>query len=88
MPRSHAWQHQRQPNFATIGNARSEPVTPRRTGYELRDAAGKVIQSSESLKTLQRFLGEKRDCVVYRCRDQQAVAWSPRSEVVEAEAAE
>lgn len=80
--KSHAWQHQRQPNFATIGN--HHPAPTRRTGYELRDAAGQVLASCDVAGPLLRHLDQKRGCVVVRIKSGEVVAESPKAVADEA----
>jgi hypothetical protein len=69
----------RQPNFATIGPP-SQEHRIRRAGYELRDAAGSVLQACDQLEPLCRYLEEKRDVVVVRVKDGVTVASSPVTE--------
>ncbi len=48
-------------------------VGGRKSGYELRNAAGAVLQASDTMGVLLRYIEEKRDVVVVRCRDQKVV---------------
>lgn len=80
--KSLAWQTRKQPHFASMGQA-GKPKTPRRVGFELRDATGAVLASCEDLDPLCRWLGEKRDCVVVRVRDGAVIDRSPVSEAKE-----
>jgi hypothetical protein len=70
---------QRELAHAVFGH-RSTPernLTGRKTGYELRNAAGAVLQASETLSALTRYFEEKRDCVIVDCA-RQAVVWPPQ----------
>lgn len=71
----------RHPNFATIGSlspgVRTSPV--RRSGYELRDAAGTVLATSDTAGPLLRNLADKRGCCVVRVKDGRVVAESPKA---------
>jgi hypothetical protein len=68
--KSQSWQTRRQPNFATNGPRHPDAGSlPRRTGYELRNAAGAVLSSCDKVEPLMRNIGEKRDCVIVRCKD-------------------
>ncbi len=51
-------------------------LTGRKTGYELRNAAGAVLQASDTLSALTRYFEEKRDCVIVDCA-RGAVVWPP-----------
>jgi hypothetical protein len=52
-------------------------TTGRKTGYELRNAAGAVLQASETLSALTRYFEDKVDCVIVDCA-RQAVVWPPQ----------
>lgn len=75
----------RRPNFATIGllspGVRTSPA--RRSGYELRDAAGTVLATSDTAGPLLRNLADKRGCCVVRVRDGEVVARSPEVTVAD-----
>jgi hypothetical protein len=51
-------------------------LTGRKTGYELRNAAGAVLQASETLSALTRYFEDKVECVIVDCA-KQAVIWPP-----------
>jgi hypothetical protein len=70
---------QRELAHAVFGH-RSTPernLTGRKTGYELRNAAGAVLQASDRLSVLTRWFEDKVDCVIVDCARNGAVVWPP-----------
>ncbi len=45
----------------------------RQSGYELRNAAGAVLQAHNDLGALRRYFEDKTGCVIVRCSDQKIV---------------
>ncbi len=52
-------------------------ITGRKTGYELRNAAGAVLQASDTLSALTRFFEDKVDCIIVDCA-RGTVVWPPQ----------
>jgi hypothetical protein len=58
-------------------------LTGRKTGYELRNADGVVLQASETLGVLTKYFEDKIGCVIVDCT-KQAIVWPPERVNVDA----
>lgn len=58
-------------------------VSGRKTGFELRNAAGTVLQASDTLSVLTKYFEDKIDCTIVDC-SRGAIVWPPERVNVDA----
>ena len=58
-------------------------LSGRKTGYELRNSDGVVLQVSDTLSTLTKYFEDKNGCVIVDCA-KQAIIWPPERVNVDA----
>lgn len=68
----------REMNHAMFGHKATPErnLTGRKTGYELRNADGVVLQASETLGVLTKYFEDKTNVVIVDCATQKVV-WPP-----------